>query len=133
LTYDNLSDIRVRVKNYGKWFLPPDTFNRNFDNLKNVVTPEHIELLLIKRIKEVKDQAKRDGPASTAHQPTGSVFNPKSTNDILAAQAITASTESVVKKKSGVQQEREILNNLEAITDSLKQNKKKSPYNSLLE
>jgi hypothetical protein len=31
-----------------------------------------------------------------------------------------------VKKKSGVQQEREILNNLQAIADSLRQKKKKS-------
>ena len=65
MTLDNLNDIRVRVKNYGKWFLPPDTFNRNFDNIKNVVTPEQIEQVLIKRIKEVKEACKRDAPPVT--------------------------------------------------------------------
>ena len=69
------------MKNYGKWFLPPETFNRNFDNLKNVVTPEHIEQLLIKRIKEVKDQAKRDVPNTLQ---AVVVYNPKSNIDLLA-------------------------------------------------
>lgn len=64
LNWENLNDIRVRVKNYGKWYLPPDNFNRNFENLKNVVTPDYIEQMLIKRIKEVKDSYKRDIPNS---------------------------------------------------------------------
>jgi hypothetical protein len=30
-----MKEYRVRISNYGKWYLPPDTFNRNFDLLKN--------------------------------------------------------------------------------------------------
>jgi len=48
--HSTLQDFRLRIKNYGKWFLPPTTFNRNFDLLKNVVTPEQIEHDLIQRI-----------------------------------------------------------------------------------
>lgn len=66
LTHDTLNDYRVRVKNYGKWFLPPDTFNRQFDQLKDVVTPEQIEQLLVKRIQEVKQASKRDHTQSNA-------------------------------------------------------------------
>ncbi len=67
MTYDNLNDIRARVKNYGKWYLPPDNFNRNFDNLKEVVTPNQIEQVLIKRIKEVKEACKREVPNTTSN------------------------------------------------------------------
>jgi hypothetical protein len=58
----------VRVNNYGKWYLPPDNFNRNFENLKNVVTPDHIEHALIKRIKEVKESCKKEVQATTTFQ-----------------------------------------------------------------
>ena len=67
MTYDNLNDIRARVKNYGKWYLLPDNFNRNFENLKEVVTPNQIEQVLIKRIKEVKEACKREAPNTTSN------------------------------------------------------------------
>lgn len=124
LTWDNLQDIRVRVKNYGKWYLPPDNFNRNFDNLKNVVTPDQIEQVLIKRIKEVKDSYKRDIPNPNTFQ-AGVATHPRNIGDMVASGG---SNETQVKKKSGVEQEREILNNLQAIADSLKQKKKRSTY-----
>jgi hypothetical protein len=64
---ENLNDIRVRVKNYGKWYLPPDNFNRNFDNLKDMATPNHIEQVLIKRIKEVKEACKHEAPNAASN------------------------------------------------------------------
>ena len=80
MTLDNLNDIRVRTKNYGKWYLPPDNFNRNFDNLKNVVTPNQIEQVLIKRIKEVKEACKREAPNtnSNSFQAAGVALLPSS-------------------------------------------------------
>jgi hypothetical protein len=46
----NMSDYRVRMSNYGKWYLPSDQFNRNFDMLKNTASPDQIEKAVIERI-----------------------------------------------------------------------------------
>lgn len=89
----------MRVKNYGKWYLPPDNFNRNFDNLKNVVTPDQIEQVLIKRIKEVKDSYKRDIPNPNTFQ-AGVATHPRNIGDMVASGG---SNETQVKKKSGVE------------------------------
>lgn len=64
-----MKDLRIRVSNYGKWYLPPDTFNRNFDLLKNKASPDQIEKQVIERIQQVKAQIKRDQAAIANNHP----------------------------------------------------------------
>jgi hypothetical protein len=47
---DGMKEYRVRISNYGKWYLPPETFNRNFDMMKSSQSPEQIEKQVVERI-----------------------------------------------------------------------------------
>jgi hypothetical protein len=40
--------------------MAPDSFNRKFDTIKNVVTKAQMDAIQIDRIAEVKKQAKKD-------------------------------------------------------------------------
>ena len=43
LTDESVQSYRPRMQHYGKWYLPPDSFNRRFDALKNVVTSDQLD------------------------------------------------------------------------------------------
>lgn len=60
LTEDSVHFYRPRIQHYGKWYLPPDSFNRRFDALKNVVTSDQLDGRQVERISEIKLQAKKD-------------------------------------------------------------------------
>ena len=60
LTDDSVHLYRPRVQHYGKWYLPPDSFNRRFDALKNVVTSDELDARQVERITEIKQQAKKE-------------------------------------------------------------------------
>ena len=60
LTDDSVHTYRPRIQHYGKWYLPPDSFNRRFDALKNVVTSDQLDARQIERISEIKLKAKKD-------------------------------------------------------------------------
>lgn len=51
---DRYGEFRERVKHYGKWYIKPEQYNRNFELSKSKVSTKQKVELLKERIQQVK-------------------------------------------------------------------------------
>ncbi|CDW88960.1 UNKNOWN [Stylonychia lemnae] len=147
-----LADIRERIKNYGKWYINPDKFNRNFDIMRQVITSRQKQEQLVQRIQMVKKSSFKEIDMSQILDPLGQKDSlnvslndfqvpidpsgPRSTNNSSVKQETNGFSNNAkskdgksqhveIKKKhiSKQQVEMEILKNLEQLASSLKHHK----------
>eukprot|EP00347_Sterkiella_histriomuscorum_P014100 403362167 len=118
----NQVEFRDRIKNYGKWYIKPEKFNRNFELIKLQVTDKKKEEQLIQRIQQVKKQREVVQPQNETYINTPFTQG-KTPGSIQGLVKVQVDQFDFQKKKHASKQqiEQELIKNLENIASQLMQ------------